>query len=291
MKTAPPPPISKAKVMYLNPVGTSDYDQIFADMVTAYKLPFIEADITSLNPATVPAAMTNLEFRVYESLIIKDSVEAARYCALNGYDAMVIGCFYDPALQECREISGPVNIVAPCQASLHIASQLGNKFSVIIGMDKWEDQMRQNVYDYGYKDNLASFESVGLRVEQFHQNPDVTESKLKQAALHAVESRRAEVIILGCTLETGFYLALQDFLRGETGQFVPVIDAAIAGYRAAEYAAVLKHTAWLTSRASGMAAPPEDELKKFGLFQTSYKFGNLINVPATETATLSRVAA
>ena len=282
MSKAPPPPqITKAKVMYLNPVGTSDYDQIFAEMVKAYKLPFVDVDITSLNPKSVPPAMTNLEFRTYESLIVKDTVEAARYCATNGYDSMVIGCFYDPALQECREVSGDVNIVAPCQAALQIASQLGNKVSIIIGMGKWEDQMRQTVYDYGYKDYLASFEIVGLRVEQFHQDPDKTKQKLMAAAIDAVRNHQAEVIVLGCTLETGFYLDLQAYITKETGLIVPVIDAAIAGYRAAEYAAVLKHTGWLTSRAWGLAAPPEDELKKFGIFTTPYKFGNIINVPAT----------
>ena len=37
------------KVMYHNPVGTSGYDQVFADMVAAHKLPiqttFVRKDI------------------------------------------------------------------------------------------------------------------------------------------------------------------------------------------------------------------------------------------------------
>ena len=135
------------KVMYLNPIGNSDYDQVFADMAKDYKYPATAVDVTSMNPASVPPKMNNLEYRTYEAFIIRDTVEAARYAAKNGYDAMVIGCFYDPALDDAREISGTTAVVAPCQAACEVALNLANNFSVIIGQTKWEDQMRQTVYN------------------------------------------------------------------------------------------------------------------------------------------------
>ena len=39
------------KVMYLNPVGTPDYDEVFADMARNVKLPDTEVHLTSLKPA------------------------------------------------------------------------------------------------------------------------------------------------------------------------------------------------------------------------------------------------
>ena len=42
----------KLKVMYLNPVGTADYDDVFADMAREHKLPNTEVHITSLNRVT-----------------------------------------------------------------------------------------------------------------------------------------------------------------------------------------------------------------------------------------------
>ena len=47
------------KVLYLNPIGNSDYDQVFAHMIEAYKYPFTDAYVGSLNPNTVPPKMTN----------------------------------------------------------------------------------------------------------------------------------------------------------------------------------------------------------------------------------------
>lgn len=268
------------KVMYLNPIGNPDYDQVFADMAKDYKYPATAVDVTSMSPASVPPKMNNLEYRTYEAFIIRDTVEAARYAANNGYDALVIGCFYDPALDDAREISGSTAVVAPCQAACEVALNLANNFSVIIGETKWEDQMRQAVYNYGYKDKLASFQSVGLRVEDFHKDPDVTKERLKAAAAQAVEYHQAESIILGCTLEVGFFKVLQESLADTFSANVPVIDCSIAALKAGENAALAKHVGWNPSRMWGMQPPPESELQTFGILQTDYKFGNLIHVPA-----------
>ncbi len=272
---------SDIHVMYLNPLGNSNYDRTFADMIKTYKYPKTTAYVTSFSGDYAPAAMDNLEFRTYESFIINGTVEAARYCSTNGFDALVIGCFYDPALADAREISDEAVIVAPCQSAIDVALKVSNRFSIIIGEDKWEDQMRQTVYDYGYRDQLASFESVGLRVDDFHKDPEVTKEKLQTAALAAIALHRAEAIILGCTLEVGFFADLQDFLMKETGVFTPVIDSSIAAFKAGEHAAIHKTIGWKNSRQFGMQPPPEEELKRFNIFQRDIKFGNQIVIHPT----------
>jgi len=271
---------ARIKVMYLNPVGTSAYDEVFADMARQYKCPGTEVHIASLNPDSVAPEMNNLEYRAYESLIVADTVKAARQAALDGFDAMAIGCFYDPAVLDAREISGETAIVGPCQASITAALNVANNFSIIIGRTKWEDQMKQAVHEYGYGTKLASFETAGLRVEEFHRNPAETRNQLELAAVRAVEESKAEAIILGCTLEVGFFAELQEFLRKRYSANVPVIDCSIAALKAAESAAWQKRIGWTNSRVWGMEPPPESELERFGIFRGDYKFGNLINVPA-----------
>ena len=268
------------KILYLNPIGTSAYNQTFADMARDYKYPGTAVDIASLNPATVSPKMTDLEFRAYEALIIGDTVKAARQAAKDKYDAMVIGCFYDPALEDAREIAGDTIVVGPCQAATTQALNIANHFSIIIGERKWADQMRDTVFHYGYKDKLASFQSLGMRVEQFHVNPEETATVIKAEALLAYTEHDAESIILGCTLEVGFFKDLQEFLLERTGVRVPVIDCSIAALKAAENAALLKQFGWTNSRAWGMAAPPEDELAKFEIYQQDYQFGNIVHVAA-----------
>ena len=265
-------------VLYLNPIGISAYDDTFVNMIKTYREPDTHAYVASLDPEVVPPGMTDLEFRVYESCIINETVKAAVYADDHGLDAMVIGCFYDPALEDCREISnGPV-IIAPCQAAISTALNLANTYSVIIGEWKWENQMKDTICRYGYDSQLVSFEALGLRVEDFHQNPDVTRQKLLQAAKQAAD-KRAEAIVLGCTLEVGFYKDIQDYLTSQ-GYAIPVIDCSIAAFKVAENAARMKRVVGIsTGNSWGMAAPTRDELKKFGVLQVPIKFGNFSEIP------------
>ena len=215
---------ARTKVMYLNPVGTSAYDEVFADMARRFKCPDTEVHIASLNPDSVAPEMNNLEYRAYESLIVADTVRAARQAALSGFDAMAIGCFYDPALLDAREISGDTVVVGPCQASITAALNVANNFSIIIGRSKWEDQMKQAVHEYGFGQKLASFETAGLRVEEFHRNPAETRKQLELAAARAVEESKAKSIILGCTLEVGFYAELQTSSVADRAPYLSYFD-------------------------------------------------------------------
>lgn len=67
------------KIMYLSPVGTSEYDQIFAGMASEYKLVETEVHITSLNPAH--GAFSHIEFRSYEAIVTRGIVRAVRAAA------------------------------------------------------------------------------------------------------------------------------------------------------------------------------------------------------------------
>jgi len=261
------------KVMFLNPVTTSDYDQFFADMLAEYKYPNTEIHVTSLNPSV--GSITNLEYRTYEAIVTSEIVRAAHQAAQEGFDAMVIGCFYDTALHDAREISGEMVVVAPCQASVQVAMTLANNFSVIVGQRKWVHQMQSTIYEYGYGEKLMSFQAVNMNVVEFQQDHECTRAQLLEAGRRAVLDDYAESLILGCTLETGFYKELE----AELG--VPVIDPSLAVLKAAEHAALLKQIfGWKPSRKYGSEAPPANEIAEFGIFQKPYEFGNRLVVPA-----------
>ena len=269
---------SDITLLYLNPVGNNDDDQTFADMAAKYKDPRSKVLIASFRASDAPAAMTNLEYRIYESRVVAPIVQSARYCAMRGIDSLVIGCFYDPALLDAREVSGATTVVGPCQASLHVAAQLANRFSVLIGHQKWEFQMRRNLRDYGFAENLASFRAINLGVDEFHRHPQETRERLRAAALKAVLEDRAEAIILGCTMEIGFFEDLQVYLTNATGAMVPVIDPSIAALKVAERAATMGRFGWRTSRVGSMASPPEAELLASGAIEQDFEFGNVIEV-------------
>lgn len=264
---------AKRKVMYLNPVGTDGYDQVFADMAAKYKLPGTEVHITSLDPAD--GAFTHIEMRSYEAMVTPGIIKATRAAAAEGFDALAIGCFYDTALHDAREVSGEMVVTAPCVASCRLATNLSNRFGVIVGRQKWVHQMQSTVDAHGFRDACSGFYPVGLGVNDFQTDHAHTNALLSQAAARAIEQDHAESIILGCTLEIGFH----EKMEADLG--VPVIDVSIAALKEAEYAAELKANCnWKPSRKWSCEAPDEAELSTFGAFEQGGVFGNRIVIPA-----------
>lgn len=258
--------MSGTKVLWVNPVGVPDYDAPMGELMAGVKLAGTQIDVVSLSTAPLPV---HLEYRTYEALIVADMVRLARMASEQDYDAMVIGCFYDPGIEDAREISGRTAVVGPCQASVQIAANLSNRFSVIMGQEKWAVQMRERVAAYGYTHNLASMRSIGISVPDLQKDCDVATARILQAGRLAIEEDKAEALILGCTCSFG----MNELVQKELG--VPVIDPILAAFSMAEYLGSLRRRFnWTPSRVWSCAPPPEHELKAFGLFNMPPPIGN-----------------
>jgi allantoin racemase len=261
------------RIMFHNPVGNGGYDAMFADVLGQYRLPGTEIHVTSLPPED--GAFSHIEYRAYEGRVTSGIIRAARAASREGFDAFVIGCFYDTGLHDAREVSGDMIVTAPCIAACEIAASLSNRFGIIVGRRKWVAQMSATVHDYGYGPKLSGFYHVELGVTEFQQDHAETERRLLAAGRKAVEEDYAEALILGCTLEIGFHKRLEDALG------VPVIDPSIAALKRAEYAATLKRDCgWIPSRKWSCESPPEEEMAAIGGFDVNRPFGNRIVVPA-----------
>ena len=238
------------RILWINPLGTDLVDQPIQEFLETANAPDTEIDVISLKRGPM-----HLEYHYYEALILADTLHEVRRAEKEGYDAAVIGCFYDPGLREAREITEHLVVTAPAEASMHIATTLGHAFSIIVGRNKWIPKMHENVVKYGFREQLASFKVVDLGVHDFQKDKGETERRLRAAAKEAVEKDRAEVIILGCTIEFGFYQELQEELKA------PVIDAALAPLKYAEFLVELKKRLnWGQSKIYGYQSPPEDEI-------------------------------
>jgi allantoin racemase len=242
------------KILYIDPVGVE---------VVAEGLQFLTSQKqtgTELTMVPLPRGPEHLEYRYYEALVLVDILHLIKEAESQGFDAAVIGCFYDTGLQDAREVAERMVVVAPCEASTHIASTLGDKFSIIVGRRKWIPQMMENVVRYGMKERLASFKSVDLGVLEFHQDEEKTARRFKAVGREAVERDGAEVLILGCTATYGFYRELQEELG------VPVIDSMIAAFKTAEFAAELRNRfGWSHSKIGGYESPPPEEFTPWRL--------------------------
>lgn len=261
------------KIMYLRPVGVVSNNEAFAALARSCKLPGTEVHIASLPGRD--GAFSHIEFRSYEAVVSRGIVRATRAAAQLGFDALAIGCFYDTALLDAREISGGMAVTAPCIASCEIAAGLSNRFGIIVGRRKWVDQMSAVVKGHGFGPKLAAFEPVDLGVDDFLADHQETERRLIEAGRRLVDEHHAEAVILGCTREIGFYRKVEKELK------VPVIDAAAAAMKRAEYSAMLKRQCgWRPGRKWSCEPPRDDESEAFRAVCAEDAFSGRIVVEA-----------
>jgi allantoin racemase len=245
------------RILCINPIGTDAFNGEVLKILENLKLGETKVDCVSL-PAGNPL---HLEYHSYEAMAVADIVRLT-YKASSTHDAVVISCFYDTGLREAREVSGMAVVTAPCQAAIDISGHLGNTFSILVGRRKWIPKIRDNVRLYGREHALSSIRSLDLTIYDFINNPNLTYERLIAEGKKAVEEDGAEVIILGTTGQFGFFQRMQDELG------VPVIDAAIAPFKYAEFLAdTAKRFGWYPSRICGSEAPPKDEIDAWNLFR------------------------
>ncbi len=262
------------KIMYLDPVPDHRYLPMFAGLGQQEVGHEVEVHVTCLLSSC--GTLTHLEYRAYEGAMTHGILRAVHAAAREGFDAFIIGCFYDTALLDAREVSGTMHVVAPCMAASEIAASLCNRFGVITGRTKWSHQMRRTLEDYGHRSRLTGLYDVGLRVDEFMADPSRTEALILAAARRAVTDDQAEALILGCTMETGFHHQIEEALG------VPVIDPVIAAFQRAAYSARLKSACGLVpSRRFSCEAPPVDELAGSGIFLGTAFGQRMMGIEAT----------
>ena len=236
-----------SRILYIS--ATVSPHEPLRDYINAAK-----EDGTCVDVAYLKRGPRHLTYYSVEALVVADIIRRVRKAEAEGYDGVIIGCFYDPGLREAREISQGMVIAAPAESSMLLAASYGDRFSVLVPSRKSIPQMRENAEKYGLAGRVASFEALDMTVVQLQEDRVLTEERLTLAAQRAIRQANAEVLILGCTREFGFYRVLQDKLG------VPVIDGLLAALSYTEHMIRLRERHdWHHSKIGVYARPAPDE--------------------------------
>lgn len=240
----------KLKILWINPVsGTGEFDERIKRIFDSVKRDDVEVTVTHLTKGP-----SHLEYKSYEPLILVETLEKVVEADRSGYDAVIIGCFDDPGLQEARELVS-IPVIGPGETCMHIASMLGHKFSIVTVKKEALARLEGHVFMYGLEKKLASFRFINIGVLEMEKEPEKTLDAILRESKKAIKEDDAEVIILGCTVETGF----MDRLIKELN--VPVIDVTVVSFKFAEMLADLKNKTGLShSKIYGYKSPSKDDM-------------------------------
>jgi len=197
-----------SRICFLNPFGTKDYDAIIQETLAPSMRPDTDIVIWHLN-----AAPRNIDYYMPKHLaeveILKSAVAAER----EGYDAFVIGCCYDPALPQARELIS-IPVIGPLEASVLLARLFGHRFAVITDHHKAVPELEDRIRLYGVEANCRSVSAIEWFVDGMLADAPAVAADLYRRAGEVLARDRAEVVVVGCTIVAACYE--QTVLRGAT---------------------------------------------------------------------------
>jgi allantoin racemase len=188
---------------------------------------------TEVSHVQIERGPASIESEFDEAMAVPDTVAKIIEAERDGVDAVVIDCMGDPGMHAAREaVSIPV--LGPGEATMHIASILGHRFSIVTVLSSCIPMMENQARVYGVADKLASVRSVDIPVLELEQDVARTVEALVGESIQAIERDGAHVIIFGCTGMLGCAVGVKAGLAQRGYADVPVIDPMPAAIKLAE---------------------------------------------------------
>jgi len=198
--------------------------------------------------------------------ILDAIIEAER----EGFDAAVVGCFGDTGVKEARAVVR-IPVIGPAESTMLLACQLGRKFAIITAnLPGLVPQHEAQVREHGLWDRLLT---NGIRpdIHAFDDTWTKSFTDPKFAADGVVERAKelvadgADVIIIGCCGIGPFCSAAGLHKVTVDNRDIPVLDAQLIAFKAAEMAADLKKGIGLPF--TSLPLPPAEDVERIrGIF-------------------------
>lgn len=184
-----------------------------------------DTEITIVNLSKGPESIEQYYDIAWAEL---ETLKEAEKAEQEGYDAVIIYCFSDPGLFAARE-KLKIPVVGLRESSIHLASMLGRKFSVVgVGDENSKGKTYDAIRMYGLEHKLASIRMTKFLVLDIAKDLGKIEKALLEESKKAINEDGAEVIILSC----GSLIGIGEKLQSKLG--IPVIEPGLVALKVAE---------------------------------------------------------
>lgn len=187
------------RICFLNPFGTNQFDDLVHDTLTPYLRGGTEVEIRHLT-----GCPRNIDYYVPKHLVEVEVLRAVREAERDGFDGFVIGCCYDPALTQARELTD-MPVVGPLEASVLLARLFGHRFSVVTDHRKAVPEIEDRIRLYGVEANCRSVRAIDWYVDDMVGNPAAVAEDAYARCVEVIERDAAEAVVLGCTIIAACY--------------------------------------------------------------------------------------
>lgn len=158
----------------------------------------------ALSPGTIcsvdciPRGPISIESSTDEVLAGPLLLQAARQAEADGFDAFVVYCFSDLAVDAIRE-QIDIPVVGPGEVALAAANMTSNRFTVITTIEgnisrTWRRLMKNRIC----QEKMTSVRALNIPVAELRDNPNATLEYLDKVCGEALREEQVDTVILGC---------------------------------------------------------------------------------------------
>ncbi|HET7678482.1 MAG TPA: aspartate/glutamate racemase family protein [Candidatus Limnocylindrales bacterium] len=213
------------RIAFINPFGTPVYDDIIRETLLPYAARGSAVDVIHLEG--VPE---NIDYYYPKHLMELAIFDSVRTLEAAGYDAVVVGCCYDPGVRVARELVD-IPVVGPLEAAMNHASYFGHRFTIITDHRKAVPWIEDLVRLHG-AGNCRRVRCIDWYVTQMIQDPTRVADDAATEAATALREDDAEVVILGCTIIAG--CLEREVMTTGRHRGLPILNPNLMALKAAE---------------------------------------------------------
>ena len=214
------------KLLNLLPV-TAD---VMTEDMFRYMCKYLEPS-TVVETYQITVGPPSIECEYDEALAAANVLELCKKAEENGFDAIFINCFGDPAVKAAREYVD-IPVFGGFEPATHFALGLADKISIVTVMPNVVSLMEGNVAKAHLDGRIVSIRNVNIPVEELQDHEKLCRALVEQS-LAAIEQDGAQAIVMGCT---GF-VDVAERIKSDllaSGYEVPVLEAAQSALKLCE---------------------------------------------------------
>lgn len=201
------------RILVVVPVGTDVRNRSRKAVCERYASPDTVIEVVSLARGPL-----SLETRRDHDEAVPLIVDTVKRMSREGYDAIIVSCFLDPAVKELRRIIKDKVIIGSGEASLYLARFLGEPITVVtVGAQRETLEMMQDFVEELGLEDVVNIRGIPYGVLDADRDRNTTLKLLTEESIRAKESG-SRVVVVGCTAMAGFAEELEKAVG------VPVID-------------------------------------------------------------------
>ena len=237
------------RIEFINPFGTPAYDAIITETLMAYAGEGTEVTVSSLE-----GCPPNIDYYYNKHLMETAVFEKVMRAEAAGFDAVVVGCCYDPGVRVARELVD-IPVIGPLEASMQMAGYFGHSYTIVTDHHKAVPYLEDMVRLYGLGGNCRGVRCINWWVKDMVKNPDQVAADTIAIAKQVLAETRAEMIVMGCTIVAACY---QRFLMRQKGKpEVAIVNPNLLALKMAEGLADLKRGGLYHLARSGFYEQPQ----------------------------------